>query len=156
MANQLDGDWANFFHGLPGVFRTDRAKIVLETVKKTCLVETGAISFASREGEKELTTYGIFVPEIMILGMTYMYQGESKLGLDIVRRLMDNLVRHQRIGWDLPNMIRADTGARTFGTDYYQNMILWSLPAALAGQDLTGPSKPGGLVDRVLKAALVE
>ncbi|MBI4585613.1 MAG: hypothetical protein HY717_16485 [Planctomycetes bacterium] len=153
MANQLDGDWANLFHGLPGVFRPDRAKIALDTVKRTCLVDVGSVSFAAREGEPELTTYGIFPPEIMILGMTFIYHGARDTGLEIVLRAMDNLIRRQRIGWDLPNMIRADTGARTFGTDYYQNLMLWSLPAALDGQDLAAPLRPGGLVDRVLKAA---
>jgi hypothetical protein len=32
-------------------------------------------------------------------------------------------------------------------------MMLWSLPAALAGQAVDGPCEPGGLVDRVIKAA---
>ena len=30
----------------------------------------------------------------------------------------------------------ADTGERTDGNDYYQDMMLWALPAALAGKDL--------------------
>ena len=66
---------------------------------------------------------------------------------------MDNIIRVQGLGWDLPNLIRCDTGARTYGADYYQNMVLWGLPAALAAQDLAGPTKPGGLVHRILKAA---
>jgi hypothetical protein len=32
-------------------------------------------------------------------------------------------------------------------------MMLWSLPAAIEGKDLAAPTKPGGLVDRVVKAA---
>lgn len=39
------------------------------------------------------------------------------------------------------------------GMDYDQNMMLWSLPAAMEGKDLMGPLTLGGLVDRVLKAA---
>jgi hypothetical protein len=55
----------------------------------------------------------------------------------------------------MPNIMRGDvdTGERTFGNDYYQDMMLWSLPAALAGEDVSGPTKPGGLVDRILNAA---
>jgi hypothetical protein len=49
-------------------------------------------------------------------------------------------------------MLYGDTGERTFGTDYYQNMMLWALPAALAGTDLRGPCAPGGLVARLLAA----
>jgi len=47
----------------------------------------------------------------------------------------------------------VDTGERTFGNDYYQDMMLWSMPAALEGKDLGAPSKPGGLVYRVISAA---
>jgi hypothetical protein len=54
----------------------------------------------------------------------------------------------------MPNTVRgdADTGQRAFGADYYQNMMLWAVPAALAGQDLTGPLQAGGLVERILQA----
>ena len=47
----------------------------------------------------------------------------------------------------------VDTGERVFGNDYYQDMMLWSLPAAIFGQTVDGPCKPGGLVDRIIKAA---
>jgi hypothetical protein len=46
-----------------------------------------------------------------------------------------------------------DTGERTSGADYSQDMMLWSLPAAVKGKDFTAPTKPGGLVDRVIRAA---
>ena len=55
--------------------------------------------------------------------------------------------------WDFPLVWDIETGRRTYGSDYYQNMMLWSVPAVLAGQDLSGPCKPGGLVDRIVKAA---
>jgi len=35
-------------------------------------------------------------------------------------------------------------------------MMLWAVPAALKGQGLSEPSKPGGLVDRILKAGREE
>lgn len=85
--------------------------------------------------------------------MTYIYHGQRDQGLDIIKRNMDNLVRKQRHPWDLPNLLRCDDGRRTYGTDYFQNMALWTVPAALAGQDLTGPCQPGGLAARVLQAA---
>ena len=48
--------------------------------------------------------------------------------------------------------VDADTGESVYGHDYYQDMMIWSLPATLAGEDLSGPVKPGGLVDRVVQA----
>jgi hypothetical protein len=42
---------------------------------------------------------------------------------------------------------------RTFGNDYYQDMMLWPLPAALEDRDVATPVKPGGLLYRVIAAA---
>jgi hypothetical protein len=75
-------------------------------------------------------------------------------GLELAGRCWENIVCKQRLTWDQPNIFRGDldTGERTFGNDYYQNMMLWSLPAAVSGQDLSGPCAPGGLVERVIAA----
>jgi uncharacterized protein (DUF608 family) len=154
MANQIDGDWANRFHGLPNIFRSDRLAKVLETIKRTCLNEQcGALSFAYGDGTPQLRSYGIFPPEIMILGMMYLYAGQREPGMEIVHRLMYDLVCRHGYAFDLPNMLYCDTGERWYGTDYYQDMMLWAMPSAVAGQDLRGPCAPGGLVDRVLQAA---
>lgn len=54
--------------------------------------------------------------------------------------------------WDWPVVIDGALGPRV-GFDYYQNMMLWSIPAAMKGNDLQEPCLPGGLVDRMLRAA---
>ncbi|MCC6492776.1 MAG: hypothetical protein IT424_07130 [Pirellulales bacterium] len=153
MSSQLDGQWMADFHGQEPVFRNDRIAAALETVKDTCLVDMGVAGFAEPGKGPDLERYGTFPPEVIIVAMTYIYRGDRELGLEIARRSTDNIVRVQGLGWDLPNLIRCDTGARTYGADYYQNMILWGLPASLAGGDLTQPCQRGGLVDRVLRAA---
>lgn len=152
MSSQLDGDFANYLHGLKGVFRDDRAKKALETIEKACLLSCGVAGFASHAGNAQLGAYGTFTAEIIIVGMTYMYHGMYEMGMDIIHRNMDNLVRQQRHAWDLPNLIRCDTNERIFGTDYFQMMILWAVPAAMKGNDVTAPCKPGGLIDRIIKA----
>ena len=97
--------------------------------------------------------YDFFVPEVMMLGMTYMYDGRNELGLELTRRLMHDIVCRQGSTWYMPNIILGDTGKRGFGTDYYQNMMLWSLPAALEGKSLESVCRSGGLVNRMVKAA---
>ena len=164
MGYQLDGEWAADFLGLPGVFRADRASTTLATIRRCNVALTphcGAANFARPDGsplpdEEGVGAYGayaMFPPEVLILAMTYMYEGEREFGLELARGIMHNMVCKHRHAWDLPNIARGDTGERVYGTDYYQNMMLWSLPAAMAGEDLSGPLQPGGLVDRVLKAA---
>lgn len=160
-SSQLDGEWASRFHGFGGVFARDRVAIALETIEAHCLVPTGALSIVARDDGSRLAAatwpanapeYGEFMAEMVILGATYMYAGQVDLGLDLVRRVMHTVVCEHGHGWDLPNMVRLATGERDFGTDYFQNLILWAVPAALTGDDLAGPNRPGGLVARILEA----
>jgi len=158
---QLDGQWMAKFHGLDGVFRADRVKTTLETIKRcnAALSKSGAANYAHADGTPAPVggygTYSYFPPEVLMLAMTYMYEGERQFGIDLARRCWENIVCKWRYTWDMPNIMRgdADTGERTYGHDYYQDMMLWSLPAALEGKDLGAPVKPGGLVHRILQAA---
>ena len=163
MAYQLDGEWTAAFHGLPGVFRKDRVQTTLQTIDRCNIALTpdvGAANFARPDGSvlpsdsktAEYGLYAMFPPEVVILGMTYIYAGQKHFGLDLVRKHWENLVLTQRHPWDLPNIVRGDTGARVFGTDYYQNMVLWTLPAALDNQDLKQTVGQGSLIDRILQA----
>jgi len=155
MANQFDGQWTAKLHGLAGIFNQQRVKDALKTIQVSCVVNIGSVSFAHEPGQPLLSGYGIFPPEMIILAMTYLYEGYRKIGLEVAYNCLQNLVLIQRHPWDLPNMIRADNGNRTVGTDYYQNMILWALPAALEGIDLRDLVMAGGLVDNIIKAGNV-
>jgi hypothetical protein len=83
-----------------------------------------------------------------------MYEGQRDFGLEMLKRCMQNIVCKWGYTWEFPNTVRGDvdTGQAAFGADYYQNMMLWAVPAALQGKDLTGPAKGDGLIARVLQA----
>lgn len=163
---QLDGEWITDHHGLPGTLPPERVGIVLETIRRcnVALTKYGAVNYASPDGTPirppkagtwDYGQYSYFPPEALMLAMTYMYNGQPEFGAELARRVWHNLVCLQGYTWDMPNIMRGDvdTGERTFGNDYYQDMMLWSLPAALKGQDLSALVKTGGLVDRVIAAA---
>lgn len=155
LSAQLDGDWACFINGLDPVFRRDRAETALKTIKKTCLTDYGMLGMMDYDTEDGVPTphpYGTFTAEIRMIGMTYMYNGQEKFGLDVIKRLMNNMVLKQGMAWDLYCLIRTDTGGPRTGSDYFQNMMLWSVPAAMAGGDIGTPARPGGLAHRVLQA----
>jgi uncharacterized protein (DUF608 family) len=164
MANQLDGEWMMQVAGLPSVFPTERTKTTLATVKRTCVAATpyGAVNFTAPDGRPttsgegspgwEYDPYAFFPPEVLMLGAHYMYEGEREFGLELCRRCWEIIVK-TGLAWDQPNIIKGDTGQRVYGGDYYQNMMLWTVPAAAAGQDLGDFCAPGALVDRVIKAA---
>jgi hypothetical protein len=66
---------------------------------------------------------------------------------------MHNIVCERGETWDAPNMVRGTSGDRLYGSDYYQNLMLWAIPAAMAGENLGGPCQPGGLATRIIAAA---
>jgi uncharacterized protein (DUF608 family) len=158
---QMDGQWITDHHGLPRALPEDRVKKTLETIKRcnVAVTQYGAVNYANPDGTpaqvKGYGTYSYFPPEALMLAMTYMYEGQKEYGVNLAYKVWHNLVCLQGYTWDMPNIMRGDVdnGERTFGNDYYQDMMLWSLPAALEGKDFGAPAKPGGLVARVLEAS---
>jgi non-lysosomal glucosylceramidase len=158
---QLDGEWMARFHGLEGVFRKDRVAATLDTIERTnvALTRFGALVFCTADGKTlakgDLNpgywgANGVHPPGTFMLGMTFAYAGRAGSGLELVRRCLAEVVKRGWV-WDFPVAIDPADHTRV-GTDYYQNLMMWSLPAVLAGGDLAGPCRPGGLVDRILKA----
>jgi uncharacterized protein (DUF608 family) len=150
---QLDGEWMARSHGLPGVFRADRVTTTLATLE-AAISDRGAIVF-SRLGDFYTgywTNFGIHVPSSLMLAMVYAYHGDRDRALEIGRRTMRAVAVENGCSWDSVLVLRGDTGERIYGNDYYQNLMLWALPAALAGEDLAAPCASGGLVDRIIAA----
>jgi uncharacterized protein (DUF608 family) len=167
---QLDGEWIIAHHGLAPALPEGRVRTTLDTLARSNVSLTrygGAVCYTEADGSPrgpaqpgtwDYGAYATFsVPDLM-LAMTYMYNDERDFGLELAHRVWHNLVCRQGYTWQMPNGTRgdADTGegrSNNQYSDYYQNLMLWSLPAALAGQDFGGPARPGGLVERMLKAA---
>jgi uncharacterized protein (DUF608 family) len=157
---QLDGQWVTRHHGVAGAFPADRVTTTLATLQQiNCrLSQSGAVNYANPDGSAARVggygTYSYFPPELYMLAMTFMYEGQRAFGLELLERCLRVLNCQWGYTWDAPNTVRgeADTGQRAFGADYYQNMMLWAVPAALAGQSLEGVCQPGGLIARVLAA----
>ncbi|MFN8007222.1 MAG: GH116 family glycosyl-hydrolase [Terriglobia bacterium] len=164
---QLDGDWMCFYHGLPGVFQSDRAKTALETIRKTCmaLAPYGAANFANADGTPaksdqfmaegwglDYGSFGYFPPEVFMLAATYMYQGELQTGLELAKNCLYGISVKHGDTWNQPNIVSGQTGKVTYGSDYYQNMMLWILPAAIEKKDLSQACAQGSLVERMISA----
>jgi len=157
---QLDGQWVTDWHGVEAAFPQERVAQTLATLRtiNCALSQSGAVNYANPDGAPAKVggygTFSYFPPELFMLAMTFMYSGQRDFGLDLLYRCLENIVCRWGYTWDMPNTVRgdADTGQRAFGADYYQNMMLWAVPAALLDQDLTGPTQAGGLVARILQA----
>lgn len=157
-AYQLDGEWMARYHGVPGVFQQDHLQAALNIIEKTnvALNRYGAANFAHADGKPVENvgygTYGYFVPEVFMLAATYIYNGRRELGLRLLNGALAGIALKHGDVWNQPNIVSGDTGRRIYGSDYYQNMVLWSLPAALSGHDLRQSCAPDSLVDRIIRA----
>ena len=131
LAHQLDGEWIARFHGLEGVFRSDRVEQVLKKLERTSLKESefGAVVFLPPEGASRVdwdpgywSLKGVHPPGTFILAMLYMYAGQPELGLDLARRTVLEVIRRGWL-WDWPVVLDGSLGSRV-GFDYYQNLVL--------------------------------
>ena len=167
---QLDGEWVLDHHGLESPLPQDHVRQTLDTIRRCniALTKYGATNYANPDGTPAdipgtgildatsgYGTYSYFPPELLMLAMTYMYNGQQELGIELARKAWHNIICDKGYTWDMPNTMRgdADTGEKAYGADYYQDMILWSMVAAVQGTDISAPCKSGGLVDRMMKAA---
>jgi uncharacterized protein (DUF608 family) len=157
MGCQLDGEWMARSHGLESVFMPERVKTTLATLARTNVYPHGATVFRIPQTGGFLPGYwgeaGVHFPSSIILADTYLYHGARAAGLDLAERSVRALVIENRASWDSMLLFRGDNAEFLWGADYYQNMMLWSLVAAIDGADLAGPCQPGGLVSRVMAAA---
>jgi uncharacterized protein (DUF608 family) len=157
MGCQLDGEWMARFHGLEGVFRTDRVRTTLQTLRRTNTYPFGATVFRMREEGAFLPGYwgeaGVHIPSSLMLAATHLYHGNREAGLQLAEGTARGLLIERAASWDSILLLRGDEAEFLWGADYYQNMMLWCLPAALAETDLAGPCQPGGLVSRMIAAA---
>lgn len=165
---QLDGQLYARLDGLPGVLPEDHVQKVLELIRQGSTVSKLGIPPADLNADasawqpddlkKYLTgTYTFEEFATYFLAETFMYEGHKEFGLDLLHRCLELFSCKYGYTWDGANVFshEGDTGERSYGTDYYQNLCLWAVPAALAGEDVSGPARPGGLVDRMIKAGAV-
>jgi len=158
LSNQLAGQWLANLHGLRPVFAPDRTAEVLETVRQRIvpLSDYGVRNAVRPDGSIDegggIQSTGIFTGETICLACTFAYNGDAETAEQAAHKLMRNIVLRQGLEWDMPNNINPETGKVNFGTDFYQMMILWALPLALSGQDISSACASGGFIDRVLQA----
>lgn len=157
--------------GLPGVFPKDRFDAVLKMMRKACaatatgmppvLINGDGTLFEEREGNDAVGAgyltgkWGYTNAQVRKIAMAFMYAGQKDFGTELLKKNLELNFLKWGYTWDGPHAAsqKADNGERSYGTDYYQNQILWGAPAALQAKDIAAPLQPGALVDRMLKAA---
>lgn len=159
LANQLVGQWCARLHGIGSIYPADHIDNALQAILDTCGggTQAGLLNAADRDGKADLTgvphSNGIFTGECISTAATMTYEGRAQEGMEKVCRMMEAIVIREGAGWELPNILNAE-GKIIHGTDFYQMMILWSLPLALAGQGIHEACAKGSFIDRILMSCM--
>jgi uncharacterized protein (DUF608 family) len=162
---QLDGQYFSRATGFAGAFPKNRVDTVLKTIReKACSASKLGMppnfvapdgSLWAQKSDGYLSSQFTYVNFTMyFLSMVYMYEGQKEFGLELLRKNLEIYACKHGYAWDGVNVCsgHGDTGERSYGFEYGQNMGLWGVIAALQKQDVSGPVKPGGLVERLIKA----
>jgi len=162
MTYQLDGMFMSAQAGIKEkMYDDEKVKTVIETIWGANVKLAngyGALNYARAGGAyiaDDADTYGkysIFAQNTMIFAMTCMYAGQQERGLALAEGTWRNLVLKQGLGWDMTHIVHAEDGHKMFGADYNQMGVIWFLPSAIEGADVTGPLLEGGLVADMIKA----
>ena len=158
LSDQLVGQWLAQVHNLPSIFADSRVDRVLETIwglnvastpygVRTGLHPDGATDRSGYYSSLMVPSYSSLVPAMLMIN-----SGDEERGVELMHRVWRHLVIDLPMAWDMPVMLRAD-GEHAWGLEYFHNTMLWVLPIAILGQDLATFAAPGGMIDRVVRAA---
>ena len=114
----------------------------------------GKLCVEGGPGGQRIWSRDIFIQCNATAAMVFLYHGRRDDGLKAARAMLDTIFRGPHaMPWSQPCGLSSVTGGTCHGHDYYDHMVVWSYPLALAGQDIAAASRKGGLIARMLHAA---
>ncbi|NLV44587.1 MAG: hypothetical protein GXY07_08820 [Candidatus Hydrogenedentes bacterium] len=166
-AMQLSGVWSTRVLGLPDALPEDHIQKALDTILKLNVPASpyGMVNGVYPDGRLCEEGGGSGIPDTMwsrdifiqcnaTAAMVYLYYDRAEDGSAAARGMVDTIFRGPHaMPWAQPCGLSSKTGGTCHGHDYYDHMVVWSYPLAFAGQDIAGGCAPGGVIDRLLKAA---
>jgi uncharacterized protein (DUF608 family) len=160
----LNGQFFTGIHGVPPVFPKENAAKQMEHFKKAGTISRFGIpplysAPGGKPWEENNTGYlsGKYLftnHQVTQTAVTFIQAGQRDFGIELLRRQYENIAHRWGYMWDGPNACSStgDNGERSAGWDYYFNWVVWTAPAALAGQDVAAFCRPGGLGHKVIQA----
>lgn len=165
LAAQLHSVWCTRVLGLEDPLPQDRIQKSLDSIARLnipasrfgmvdAVFADGKPCIEGGPGGDRIWSRDIFIQCNATAAMVFMYHGRRQEGEKAAQTMLDTLFRGPHaMPWSHPCGINSLTGATTHGHDYYDHMVIWTYPLALAGQDIRAAIAPGGLIDRILRAA---
>ncbi|MCX5672100.1 MAG: GH116 family glycosyl hydrolase [Planctomycetota bacterium] len=164
-AAQLSSVWCTRVLGLEDPLPKDRIATALESIARLNLPASpfGMVDAVFADGKPcveggpggdRVWSRDIFIQCNATAAMVFLYAGRRDDGLKAARTMLDTIFRGPHaMPWSQPCGLSSVTGGTCHGHDYYDHMVVWSYPLALAGQDIRAACAKGGLIARILEAA---
>ena len=164
-AAQLSSVWCTRVLGLADPLPKERIDQALAAIAKlnipasrfgmvNAVFPDGKLCVEGGPGGQRIWSRDIFIQCNATAAMVFLYHGRRDDGLKAARAMLDTIFRGPHaMPWSQPCGLSSVTGGTCHGHDYYDHMVVWSSPLALAGQDIAAASRTGGLIARMLHAA---
>jgi non-lysosomal glucosylceramidase len=162
---QLSGVWCTRVLGLDDPLPKDRIEKALDTIARLnipasrfgmvdAVFPDGKLCVEGGIGGDRIWSRDIFIQCNATAAMVYFYYDRPNDGRAAAKTMLDTIFRGPHpMPWSQPCGISSVTGGTCHGHDYYDHMVVWSYPLALARQDIRAACGPDGLVARLLNAA---
>lgn len=156
---QLSSVWCTRVLGLEDPVPQDRIDKALDAVARLNIPASpfGMVDAVFPDGTvctEARWANDIFIQCNATAAMAFLYAGRHEDGERAARTMLDTLFRGPHaMPWSQPCGLSSATGGTCHGHDYYDHMVVWSYPLALAGQDIRAACAGGGLISRMLEAA---
>jgi uncharacterized protein (DUF608 family) len=164
-AAQLSSVWCTRVLGLEDPLPRARIEKALESIARlnmpasrygmvNAVYPDGRLCVEGGPGGDRIWSRDIFIQCNATAAMVFLYLGQQRQGLQAARVMLDTIFRGPHaMPWSQPCGLSSLTGGTCHGHDYYDHMVVWTYPLALAGQDIRAACAPGGLIFRILQAA---
>ncbi len=105
-------------------------------------------------GGDRIWSRDIFIQCNATAAMVFLYHGRRAEGEKAARTMLDTIFRGPHaMPWSQPCGLSSVTGGTCHGHDYYDHIVVWTYPLALASQDIRAACAQGGLIARILEAS---
>lgn len=162
---QLSSVWCTRVLGLEDPLPAERIEKALKSIARlnvpaspygmvNAVFADGKPCVEGGPGGDRVWSRDIFIQCNATAAMVYYYYDRKEEGVKAARPMLDTIFRGPHaMPWSQPCGISSVTGGTCHGHDYYDHMVVWTYPMAMAGQDLRAACAKGGLIDRILAAA---
>jgi len=162
---QLSGVWCTRVLGLEDPLPKERIHKALDSITRLnvpasrfgmvdAVFADGKPCVEGGPGGDRVWSRDIFIQCNATAAMVYLYHGRRDEGLRAARTMLDTIFRGPHaMPWSQPCGLNSLTGGTCHGHDYYDHMVVWTYPLALANQEIRAAVAPGGLIARILAAA---